>query len=107
MARPTDLEKMSYQELAQMEAEIGRLIILKKEQERASLKEHITALARDSGFDVKELLGNGRGRSQTLAPKYRNPANPQETWTGRGRMPRWMAAATKGGKVKKEAFLIS
>ncbi len=29
------------------------------------------------------------------------------TWTGRGRMPRWMMAATKGGKSKKEDFLIA
>ena len=27
-------------------------------------------------------------------------------WTGRGRMPRWLAAATKGGKAGKEDFLI-
>ena len=29
------------------------------------------------------------------------------TWTGRGRMPRWMVAATKGGKANKEDFIIS
>lgn len=32
--------------------------------------------------------------------------NAVNTWTGRGRMPRWMTAATKGGKAKKEDFLI-
>jgi len=36
--------------------------------------------------------------------KYRDSAG--NTWTGRGRMPRWMTAATKGGKAKKEDFLI-
>ena len=40
-----------------------------------------------------------------VAPKYRNPANPKETWTGRGRQPRWMAAQVKAGK-KPEEFLI-
>lgn len=40
-----------------------------------------------------------------VAPKYRNPANPKETWTGRGRQPRWMAAQVKAGK-KPEDFLI-
>src|SRR4051794_12275797 len=28
-----------------------------------------------------------------VAPKYRNPDNPAETWTGRGRQPRWVQAA--------------
>jgi DNA-binding protein H-NS len=41
-----------------------------------------------------------------VATKYRDPGNPQNVWTGRGRMPRWMVAAMKGGKAKKEDFLI-
>jgi hypothetical protein len=30
-----------------------------------------------------------------VAPKYRNPENPSETWAGRGLTPRWLAAAIK------------
>ena len=41
------------------------------------------------------------------AVKYRDPKNAGNTWTGRGRMPRWLTAATKGGKAKKEDFLLS
>jgi DNA-binding protein H-NS len=48
----------------------------------------------------------GRGATGKVAPKYRDPNNRANTWTGRGRMPRWMVAATKGGKAKKEDFLI-
>jgi DNA-binding protein H-NS len=40
-----------------------------------------------------------------VAPKYRNPENPEETWAGRGLKPRWLAAAIKGGK-KLEDFQI-
>jgi hypothetical protein len=40
-----------------------------------------------------------------VAPKYRNPDNPNETWAGRGLKPRWLAAAIKGGK-KLEDFAI-
>jgi len=36
-----------------------------------------------------------------VAPKYRNPENPKETWAGRGLKPRWLAAAMKaGGKLE-------
>jgi DNA-binding protein H-NS len=38
-------------------------------------------------------------------PKYRNPANPSDTWTGRGRMPLWMKALTDKG-AKREKFSI-
>ncbi|HKD56360.1 MAG TPA: H-NS family nucleoid-associated regulatory protein, partial [Hyphomicrobiaceae bacterium] len=37
--------------------------------------------------------------------KYRD--NAGNTWTGRGRMPRWLVAATRGGKAKKEDFLVA
>jgi DNA-binding protein H-NS len=52
------------------------------------------------------LFGKGRRSKGSVAVKYRDPQNPANTWTGRGRMPRWMVAATKGGKVKKEDFLV-
>ena len=40
-----------------------------------------------------------------VAPKYRNPENPAETWAGRGLKPRWLTAAIKSGK-KLEDFAI-
>ncbi|HEY1242059.1 MAG TPA: H-NS histone family protein [Bryobacteraceae bacterium] len=106
MARTGDIEKMSLIELKEMETRIARLVIQRREEERAALKEQIAALAREHGFDVRELVGRGKGGNGSVAPKYRDPQNPGNTWSGRGRMPRWLVAATKGGKVKKEEFLI-
>jgi DNA-binding protein H-NS len=106
MARTGDIEKMSLIELKEMETRIARLVIQRREEERAALKEQIAALARQHGFDVRELIGRGRGGNGAGAAKYRDPENPENTWSGRGRMPRWLVAATKGGKVKKEEFLI-
>ena len=44
-------------------------------------------------------------KTAKVAPKYRNPDNPKETWTGRGKQPRWLAAETAKGR-KLEEFLI-
>ena len=33
-----------------------------------------------------------------VVPKYRNPERPSETWAGRGKKPRWLAAQLKSGK---------
>jgi DNA-binding protein H-NS len=41
-----------------------------------------------------------------VLPKYRNPFVPSETWSGRGRQPRWLVAAVKAGR-KIEDFKIS
>lgn len=46
---------------------------------------------------------------KTSAPsgiKYQNPANPNEVWTGRGRMPFWLKAFVDAGK-DKESFKCS
>ena len=107
MAR-NDLENMSYAELTEMESKLARLKLEKQNQERAAVKERILAIAKDAGFDIQELFGRGRGAAKggKVAPKYRDPKNPENTWTGRGRMPRWMTAATKGNKSKRDDFLI-
>ena len=105
MARASDVDKMSYAELAAMEKQIEKLKIEKQNTERLELRQKLVDEAKKHGFDIHELFGR-RGRRGTVAPKYRDRKNAQNTWTGRGRMPRWMAAATKGGKAKKDDFLI-
>ena len=106
MAKINGLEKMSYAELADMEREIARLKVGKQSAERDALREKLAAMAKQHGFDIRDLFGKGRKGKGSVAPKYRDPKNPENTWTGRGRMPRWMVAATKGGKANKESFLI-
>ena len=106
MARPSNLEKMSIADLSQLEARIARMKLAKQNSERAAIRQKLIDLAKQHGFDIRELLGKGRkGNGKgSVAVKYRDSSG--NTWTGRGRMPRWMTAATKGGKAKKEDFLI-
>jgi len=65
-------------------------------QDRHDLEARLAKLSRFSS------AGARRG---AVAPKYRNPENPNETWAGRGLKPRWLAAALKSGH-KIEEFLI-
>lgn len=102
-----------------------RKVALKKRKPAAAVRRKINALAKAEGYTVAELFGGaaaatGTGRSTRaprkasatkgrklgkVAPKYRNPAKPSETWTGRGKQPRWLAAETAKGR-KVEEFLI-
>jgi len=109
MARTKNLENMTAAELSAMQARIERVKIEKQNAERTALREKLTAMAKDAGFDIRELFDGrmGKGKRGKVAVKYRDPSNSANTWTGRGRMPRWMTAATKGGKAKKDDFLIS
>ena len=88
MARPSNLERMSYAELTKLEVEIARLKAAKQNEERAALREKMSAMAKEHGFEMGELFDKGRKGKGSVAPKYRDPKNPENTWTGRGRMPR-------------------
>jgi DNA-binding protein H-NS len=106
MARAgNSLDSMSFAELAQMQARIERLKVEKQNSERNELRQRIIAMAKEHGFEISDLFGKGRNGKGSVAVKYRDPHNPENTWTGRGRMPRWLVAATKGGKAQKEDFL--
>ncbi len=106
MARSSDLEKMTYAELTEMEAKIERIKLVKQNSERTAVRKQLMDMAKEHGFDIRELMDGRKKGKGTVAAKYRDPKNPENTWTGRGRMPRWMVAATKGGKASKDDFLI-
>jgi DNA-binding protein H-NS len=56
----------------------------------------------EAGFKVSDIFGGRGGKGRTVAAKYANPDNPSETWTGRGRKPRWLTAKLQeGGKIEK------
>jgi DNA-binding protein H-NS len=44
-------------------------------------------------------------KGKTVAPKYRNPSNHEQTWTGRGIAPAWVQALKAENKL--ETALIS
>jgi DNA-binding protein H-NS len=62
-------------------------------------------LAKAHGLTLMELFGEGPKRKGSIRVKYRDPQNRANTWTGRGRMPRWLAEAIKAGRAREE-FLV-
>jgi len=88
----------------------------------AAMRAKINKYVKDHGYTIEELYGDlsspasgrtkkpsgrkpARSAGSKVAPKYRNPANPNETWSGRGRQPRWLAALVEKGKPASD-FLI-
>ena len=79
---------------------------------RAALLEEFRLKAERLGVSIQELVGGtmpeaARGQradaGRKVAPKYRGPGG--EEWTGRGRMPNWLAAIEAEGRSRDE-FLI-
>src|SRR5690606_4129717 len=110
-----DLNALSAKELDTLiEQAKRRKTTLKKRKPIAAIRKRIVDFAAAEGYTVAELFGGKTTAAKTpaatrkattkgrklgkVAPKYRNPAKPAETWTGRGKQPRWMAALVKKGK---------
>ena len=120
-----DLKNLSAKELDTLINKAkARKTTLKKRKPITTVRAKLKAAAAAEGYTIAELFGTGSasaapaaasrksGKSTKagrplgkVAPKYRNPENPAETWTGRGMKPRWLAAQLAAGKTADE-FLI-
>lgn len=104
--RDTQLAKMTLKELVNLQERVELAIADRQEEERAALKDKMEKMAEESGFNIGELFGTKPAKKRApVAIKYMHPSDKSLTWTGRGRMPRWLTKEVKAGK-KKEKFLI-
>jgi DNA-binding protein H-NS len=108
------LEDMSVAALRKVVECATALIAQKTEGEKRSFIEEVTARAKSLGVSITDLFGKSAPKPVKKAPpkkqtgkrasppiKFRGP-NPDETWTGRGRRPRWLVALEAEGKDKKD-----
>jgi len=99
------LKSMSVEKLVALKGQVEAMLSSKILEQRRALESELSKLDRfQGGTGRAKSVGRGGARG-VVAPKYRNPDNPNETWAGRGLKPRWLAAAIKGGK-KLEDFAI-
>lgn len=105
-----DLSKYNVSELEGLQYDIEREIKNREQQEVKKAREQILSIAQSIGLPVEQLIANVGKKSNavkttTVRARYRNPADSEQTWTGRGRQPRWVVAALAKGK-KLDEFLI-
>lgn len=98
-----DLETLTLKELKQLQKDVTSAIEQFKERERRKALAEVEAFARDRGLSLADLSEITTKRiRRPAAPKYANPADPAQTWTGRGRQPRWVVAALADGKALED-----
>jgi DNA-binding protein H-NS len=112
MTKKMNLESMSVDEMWQLHEEISRVLSVRLTSEKRELEKRLEQLRRDkqvpsfkSSHGVKGLARAPRRKYPRVFPKYQNPQVPSETWSGRGKTPRWLVAALKTG-LKLEDFAI-
>ena len=96
------LESMSIDGLWSLHEQLISILARKIEEEKAKLEERLRRLK------INNAISPDRPRRlyPKVLPKYQNPKNPSEMWSGRGKQPQWVQAQLKAGK-KLEHFLIA
>jgi DNA-binding protein H-NS len=117
--RKLDLDAMQFDELWQIHEELtkilsNRIVAEKRELEKRLAKLNRVEIIREPGSANPLAMADGapamadgapRRKYPKVLPKYCNPLTPSETWSGRGKQPRWLVAALKTGH-KLDEFKI-
>ncbi|MFQ6550593.1 H-NS family nucleoid-associated regulatory protein [Aestuariibius sp. 2305UL40-4] len=104
------IDKLSLDELKDLQKEVAQAITSFEKRQRDDALAAIQAAAKEHGFSLDELMGGSSNKKTakprtSAAPKYRHPENPEVTWSGRGRQPKWIKDALADGKTL-DAYLI-
>lgn len=116
MNKKPHFDAMSVDELWQLYEELGQILSVRLTSEKRELEKRLAQLRRETetrhskGADAPGAPRERR-KYPRVFPKYRNPDEHSETWSGRGKQPRWLKAALKDGRTiddfvigKSEAF---
>jgi DNA-binding protein H-NS len=101
---PEELKSMSVEELWSLHELVTSVLARRIVAEKAQLDRRLQQLGAPPSAATKKMSHARRPYPQVF-PKYRNPAQPAETWAGRGKQPRWLTAQLKSGK-KLDDFRI-
>ena len=108
-----DLKTLSPKELQSLIANAEAQMHEAKSSQIHDVRKKIDTLLANAGLTLADVyptrggrVAKKAGKRSVVAPKYRNPEDPSQTWTGRGKQPLWFAAALKKRGVTKESLLI-
>lgn len=98
-----DLSSYNLSELKELQHGIDQEIKNRQQDDLAKARQQILSIAQDVGVTVEELLAvnskeSSKGKGKKVEPQYYNPADKGQTWSGRGRQPKWIAEGIAGGK---------
>jgi len=104
-----DLANLGLSDLRKLQHDVENEIKNRQRQDVGKAREQIIAIARELGVPIEQLIAGVAPKSKISgqsAQKYQNPDNPAQTWSGRGRKPKWLTEAISNGKTI-ESFQIN
>jgi len=106
--RKADLEAMNFEELWLLHEELTMILAEKISAEKRELEKRLAQLNRAEQLSRPESASGApkkdrpRRKYPKVLPKYCNPLEPKDKWSGRGKRPRWLVAALQSGHTLEE-----
>lgn len=100
-----DLSKYSVDELQKLSGKVDKEIEKKRKSDILQLRDEMEKMAKSrAGMSAEDVLFYGKRKPKKTVgePKYYNPANPKQTWTGRGKRPGWFQDAISSGQQPED-----
>jgi len=97
-----DLSKFSLDELQALARDIETEVVSRREADRERVLNQMRELAGSLGMTLEEVLRGEKGKVLQVPVKYRNPGNPVQTWSGRGKRPAWVNEALASGMTLED-----
>lgn len=104
MSDTIDLSSMDLKELNSLKRKVSKEIDNFEKKRKSDALTAAREAAKEHGFDLQSLIGTPakRAKRQSLGPRYANPKDPEQTWTGMGRRPHWIKDALEQGRRLEE-----
>jgi DNA-binding protein H-NS len=98
----TDLRSLSLDELSELVASAQKALLERKKSHQKEVIRNIQSLANSIGLSVtlhpvEQTVSRGVTKGSKAPIRYRNPRDPNQTWSGRGLQPRWLQAEIQEG----------
>src|SRR4051794_39610497 len=106
--KSNDMESMSIDELWNFHEKVLVQLAEKINFEKARLEGKLRELGNvELADNTFTRLNRKRRPYPPVLPKYQNPNNPSETWSGRGKPPRWLSLLLRAGERLEDFLIVS
>jgi len=110
-----DLGKLSLSELRKLAKDVQKAINAAETKRHKEARAAVEKVAKEYGVPITDLLAQDKAKPKrrkkpsakktSAKAKYRNPADPTQTWTGKGRRPKWYLDAIAAGKSETDLLV--
>jgi DNA-binding protein H-NS len=90
------LKEMALDDLWALHQRVASILASRLETEKSKLEDRLRQLPADAVPNLAKKPS--RRRYPAVSPKFRNPAEPHQTWSGRGKRPHWVTELLDAGR---------